>query len=148
MPYGAYSDHQHGKITGFAIDKGIRIVYRVKRYGVVETYSLQVPKRAQWHISQIPEKPVADWADYLRGAIWALNKKYPLYVDICGVIEGTTPIGSLSSSAAVIVAFLSALAKVNNIRLTEREIIDIALVAEKDYVGVNVGKLDKSCEVL
>ena len=58
------------------------------------------------------------------------------------------PIGGLSSSAAVIIAFLSALAKVNNIKLEQQEIIQIALEAEKDYVGVSVGTLDQSCEVL
>ncbi len=147
-PMGAHSDHQFGKITGLAIDKGVMIAYGPKKNGVVEIRSLQFPTRAQWHIRQVEEKPVGDWADYLRGATWALSKKYPLHVGICGVIEGTMPIGGLSSSAAVIIAFLSALAKVNNIHLTEREIIDIALVAEKDYVGVNVGKLDQSCEVL
>ena len=147
-PIGAHSDHQFGKITGLAIDKGISIAYGPKKNGVVEMRSLQFPSRAQWHIRQIDEKPVGDWADYLRGATYALSKKYPLNVGICGIIEGTMPIGGLSSSAAVIIAFLSALAKLNGIQLTEREIIDIALVAEKDYVGVNVGKLDQSCEVL
>ena len=147
-PMGAHSDHQYGKITGMAIDKGVAIAYGPKKNGVVEMRSLQFPTRAQWHIRQVDEKPVGDWADYLRGATYALAKFYPLSVGICGVIEGTMPIGGLSSSAAVIIAFLSALAKVNNIRLTQREIIDIALVAEKDYVGVNVGKLDQSCEVL
>ena len=94
-PMGAHSDHQFGKITGLAIDKGIHIAYGVKQYGVVEMYSMQFPKRAQWHVSQMPEKPVGDWADYLRGATWALSKKYPLRVGICGVIEGTLPIGGL-----------------------------------------------------
>ena len=147
-PMGAHSDHQYGKITGLAIDKGVQIAYGPKKNGVVEMRSLQFTTRAQWHIRQVEEKPVGDWADYLRGATYALGKKYPLNVGICGVIEGTMPIGGLSSSAAVIIAFLSALAKVNDIKLTQREIIDIALVAEKDYVGVNVGKLDQSCEVL
>lgn len=146
-PMGAHSDHQFGKITGLAIDKGVMIAYGPKQNGVVEMSSLQFPKRAQWHIKQVDEKPVGDWADYLRGATWALSKKFPLNVGLCGVVEGSMPIGGLSSSAAVIIAFLSALAKVNDIQLTEREIIDIALVAEKDYVGVNVGKLDQSCEV-
>lgn len=147
-PMGAHSDHQYGKITGLAIDKGVQIAYGPKKNGVVEMRSLQFPARAQWHVKQVEERPVGDWADYLRGATYALGKKYPLNVGICGVIEGTMPIGGLSSSAAVIIAFLSALAKLNDIKLTEREMIDIALVAEKDYVGVNVGKLDQSCEVL
>ena len=146
-PMGAHSDHQFGKITGLAIDKGIHIAYGVKKNGVVEMGSMQFPKRAQWHVSQVPEKPVGDWADYLRGATWALSKRYSLKMGICGVIEGTLPIGGLSSSAAVIIAFLSALCKANGIVLTPREMIDTALLAETEYVGVSVGKLDQSCEV-
>lgn len=147
-PLGAHSDHQFGKVTGLAMNQGVNITYGAKMNGVVELSSLQFPKRAQWHIRQVEEKPVGDWADYLRGATYALGRKYPLHVGICGVIEGSLPIGGLSSSAAVIIAFLTALSRVNNITLTQRELIDIALVAEKDYVGVNVGKLDQSCEVL
>jgi galactokinase/galacturonokinase len=56
-----------GKITGLAIDKGIHIAYSPKHNGVVEMMSLQFPKRAQWHITSVPEKKVGDWADYLRG---------------------------------------------------------------------------------
>ena len=46
-PIGAHSDHQHGKITGLAIDKGIHIAYSPKMNGVVEMTSLQFEKRAQ-----------------------------------------------------------------------------------------------------
>ena len=147
-PMGAHSDHQYGKITGLAIDKGVHIVYGPKKNGVVELSSIQFPKRAQWHIRQIDEKPVGDWADYLRGATWALGKHYPLHVGMCGVVEGSLPIGGLSSSAAVIIAFLAAMCKLNGITLTSQELIQIALEAEKDYVGVSVGTLDQSCEVL
>ena len=146
-PIGAHSDHNLGKITGFAIDQGIHIAYRPKENGVIELTSLQFPKRAQWHIAAVPNKQ-SDWADYLRGATWTLEKRHPLSVGLCGVIEGSLPIGGLSSSAAVTLAFLSALVKVNGIRLSSRELIDTAYDAEKNYVGVNVGKLDQSCEVL
>ena len=108
-PIGAHSDHNLGKITGLAIDKGIHIAFRPKQNGVIETTSLQFPKRAQWHIREIGEK-TGDWADYLRGATWALAKEHMLSVGLCGVIEGSLPIGGLSSSAAVILAFLNALA--------------------------------------
>jgi len=146
-PIGAHSDHNLGKITGLAIDKGIHIAYRPKQNGVIEMVSLQFPKRAQWHIREIGDK-TGDWADYLRGATWALSKQHDLSVGLCGVIEGSLPIGGLSSSAAVILAFLDALCKVNRIRLGAQELIDIAFDAEKNYVGVNVGTLDQSCEVL
>ena len=147
-PIGAHSDHNLGKITGFAIDKGIHIAYSPKQNGVVEMASMQFPKRAQWHISNVPSRKEGDWADYLRGATLCLNKKYRLSVGVCGVIEGTLPIGGLSSSAAVTIAFLSALCKVNGIHLSAQELIDMAYEAESKYVGVSVGKLDQSCEVL
>lgn len=146
-PVGAHSDHNFGKITGLAIDQGIQIAYRPKQNGVIELSSIQFEKRAQWHIHQIDTKPTGDWADYLRGATWALSKRRTLNVGLCGVVEGTLPIGGLSSSAAVIIAFLSALCSVNDIHLTEQEMILTAQDAENNYVGVDCGKLDQSCEV-
>lgn len=146
-PIGAHSDHQLGKITGLAIDKGIHIAYGPKTSGIVELSSLQFDKRAQFHINSVPNEKQLDWADYLRGATIALSEKYPLKVGLAGVIEGTLPIGGLSSSAAVIIAFLSALCKVNDIVLTPQEMIMTALQAENKYVGVACGKLDQSCEV-
>lgn len=146
-PIGAHSDYQLGKITGLAIDKGIHIAYSPKTNGVVELVSLQFDKRAQWHIKAVPEEKQNDWADHLRGATQALALRYPLRVGISGVIQGTLPIGGLSSSAAVILAFLTALCKVNDITLTPNELILTALSAERDYVGLSIGKLDQSCEV-
>ncbi len=146
-PLGAHVDHQHGKITGLAIDKGIHIAYRPKKNGVVEMSSLNFEKRAQWHIASTPKNKENDWADYLRGATIALARRYPLEVGICGVIEGSLPIGGLSSSAAVVISFLCALSAANNIQPTAGEMIMMALEAENKYVGVSCGKLDQSCEV-
>ena len=146
-PLGAHTDHQKGKVTGFAIDKGIHIAFSPKLNGVVELASLQFDKRAQWHVRDVPEHKREDWADYLRGATLELSTRYPLRNGISGVIEGSLPIGGLSSSAAVTIAFISALCRVNDIKPSQEEIIQIALSAEVNYVGVSVGKLDQSCEV-
>ena len=147
-PLGAHIDHQYGKINGLALDKGIHIAYSPKHNGVVELKSLNFPKRAQFHVASIPDEKVGDWADHMRGAAKMLAEKYPLRMGLSAVIEGTLPVGGLSSSAAVIIAFLSALVKVNNITLGDWEIIMMAKAAENKYVGVNCGKLDQSCEVL
>ena len=146
-PIGAHSDHQLGKITGFAIDKGIHIAYGPKENGIVEIKSLQFDKRAQWHVAATPETVQGDWADHLRGATIALNKRYPLRRGLCAVVDGELPIGGLSSSAAVIITFLSALCTMNHVELTPAELIAISQEAENAYVGVSCGKLDQSCEV-
>ena len=146
-PIGAHSDHNLGKITGLAIDKGIHLAYRPKQNGVVELSSLQFDKRAQWHVREVPREKENDWADYLRGATMKLSARYPLQVGLSGVIEGTLPIGGLSSSAAVVLVFLKALCQVNNIQPTPLELIQCSVEAENQYVGVSSGKLDQSCEM-
>ena len=146
-PIGAHVDHQLGKITGFAIDKGIHIAYSPKQNGVIELSSLQFGKRAQWYVRAVPEEKQNDWADYLRGATKELYQAYPLRIGLSGVIEGSLPIGGLSSSAAVIISFMKALCQVNGLHLDDRELITMAKSAENNYVGVSCGKLDQSCEV-
>lgn len=146
-PLGAHVDHNLGKITGFAIDKGIHIAYGPKQNGVVEIQSVQFEGRAQWHVNAVPEQKCGDWADHLRGATIALGKRYPLRTGLCAVVDGELPIGGLSSSAAVIITFVNALCNMNNITLSERELITISKEAENKYVGVSCGKLDQSCEI-
>ncbi len=147
-PVGAHIDHQLGKITGFAIDKGIRIAYTPREDGVVELASLNFEGTRSFNVNDIPKTSLRDWADHLRGAAVALARRHPLSVGLNGVFEGSLPVGGLSSSAAVIISFLKALCKVNGITLTPHEMILTAQQAENEYVGVSCGKLDQSCEVL
>ena len=146
-PIGAHSDANLGKITGLAIDKGIHIAYSPKLNGVVELCSLQFDKRAQFHVRDVPRRKQDDWADYLRGVTLKLGERYPLTYGLSGVIEGSLPIGGLSSSAAVALVYLKALCHVNLIHPEPLELIMISMAAENDYVGVSSGKLDQSCEV-
>lgn len=146
-PIGAHIDHQLGKVTGLAISKGIKVAFGPKENGVIEVISLQFDKRAQWHVEATPKVREYDWADHLRGATIALYKRYPLRRGLCAVFEGELPIGGLSSSAAVIITFLSALCTMNGIKLSPKELITISKEAENKYVGVSCGKLDQACEV-
>ena len=66
-PLGAHIDHQDGIINGLAIDKGIYIACSPKKNGIIELHSVNFPKRAQFHIDDIEDQKVGDWADYLRG---------------------------------------------------------------------------------
>ena len=145
-PLGAHIDHQFGKINGLAIDKGVHFAYSIKRHGICEIHSMNFPeKRAQFHVAAVPEVKENDWADHLRGATIKLGEKYKLRYGVGGVLYGDLPIGGLSSSAAVIIVFLSALCRVNEIHLEPWELIMMAKAAENDYVGVSCGKLDQSC---
>lgn len=146
-PLGAHIDHQYGVITGFALDKGVTLRFAISTDGAVNLDSMNFPEHVQFNLDSIGER-VGNWGDYARGAAFSLGKKYRLDNGIKGVIRGTIPIGGLSSSAAVILCYIKALALANAIELSSSELIATALYAENAYVGINVGKLDQSCEVL
>lgn len=146
-PIGAHVDHQYGKVLGFALDKGMKTLYAPSDNDMTALYSTAFPDGVSFSVNDIPKKQ-NDWADYLRGATLALSGKYTLSRGIKAVIHGSMPIGGLSSSAAVIISFLSALCEANGITLSENETVLTAQKAENVYVGIGVGKLDQSCEVL
>jgi galactokinase/galacturonokinase len=64
------------------------------------------------------------------------------------LIKGSLPVGGLSSSAAVLVAYVMALSDANEISLTQMEIIRITSEAEREFVGLKNGILDQACVVL
>ena len=154
-PLGAHVDHQHGLVTGFAIDKGVDLYFDVRGQmedgrcdphvhlesqtfeGVVD-FDIDTP-------SQVREK---HWGDYARGAKYALRKRFELKRGITGVIQGSLPVGGLSSSAAVLIAYVMAFAKANDIALQPFEVVKIASEAEREYIGLNNGLLDQACIAL
>ena len=139
-PLGAHVDHQHGLVTGFAIDKGVDLWFNVREDSLVKLSSRTVNTP-----SQVKER---HWGDYARGAKYALRKRFELSHGIEGVIQGSLPVGGLSSSAAVLIAYVMAFAKANDIALQPFEVVKIASEAEREYIGLNNGLLDQACIAL
>jgi galactokinase/galacturonokinase len=147
-PLGAHVDHQHGLVTGFAIDRGVELWFTSSGDSRIHIQSLTFPGETIFDLQQPIEYKKGNWGDYIRGSVYAMNKRFSLQYGIKGIIRGSLPIGGLSSSAAVLVAYVKALAKVNNLNLTPMEIIRITSEAEREYVGLNNGILDQACVVL
>jgi len=147
-PLGAHVDHQHGLVTGFAIDKGVDLWFNVREDSLVKLSSRTFEGDVEFHVntpSQVKEK---HWGDYARGAKYALRKRFELSHGIEGVIQGSLPVGGLSSSAAVLIAYVMAFAKANDITLQPFEVVKIASEAEREYIGLNNGLLDQACIAL
>ena len=147
-PLGAHVDHQHGLVTGFAIDKGVDLWYDIASDSSVELQSAQYDNTVRFDIAEPTLVRQKDWGDYARGAKYALQKRFVLKRGIQGRIQGSLPIGGLSSSAAVLVAYVMAFADANEIRLAPMEVILIASEAEREYIGLTNGILDQACIVL
>lgn len=147
-PLGAHVDHQHGLVMGFAFDKGVDLWFSPTEDGEVELVSRSFEGDIRFNIQAPVQVRNYNWGDYARGAKFALRKRFELKYGIRGVLQGSLPVGGLSSSAAVLVAYVMAMAKANNILLTKMEVIKIASEAEREYIGLNNGILDQSCIVL
>lgn len=155
-PLGAHVDHQHGLVTGFAIDKGVDLWWtpsgspclgrisenhvhlESKTFEGTVDFDIDAPSQVKEH----------HWGDYARGAKYALWKRFELKRGITGVIQGSLPVGGLSSSAAVLIAYVMAFAKANDITLQPFEVVKIASEAEREYIGLNNGLLDQACIAL
>ena len=147
-PLGAHVDHQHGLVTGFAFDMGVDLLFNVSEDGMVNLRSLNFDGDITLDITRPTQMRDGGWGDYARGAKYALKKRFKLRRGIQGVIKGSLPIGGLSSSAAVLIAYVMAFAKANGITLTPMEVVKIASEAEREYIGLNNGILDQSCIAL
>ena len=147
-PLGAHVDHQHGLVTGFAINKGVDLWFTPRKDGQVHLESRTFEGLVDFDITAASLVKQGNWGDYARGAKYALRKRFVLRYGIDGVIQGSLPIGGLSSSAAVLIAYVMAFAKANEIELKPMEIVKIASEAEREYVGLNNGILDQACIAL
>ena len=147
-PLGAHVDHQHGLVTGFAIDKGVDLWFNVREDSIVKLSSRTFEGDVEFHVNTTSQVKERQWGDYARGAKYALRKRFELKRGIEGVIQGSLPIGGLSSSAAVLIAYVMAFAKANDITLQPFEVVKIASEAEREYIGLNNGLLDQACIAL
>ena len=154
-PLGAHVDHQHGLVTGFAINKGVDLYFDVRSKMAdgrcdphVHLESKTFEGVVDFEIDQPSQVREHHWGDYARGAKYALRKRFELKRGITGVIQGSLPVGGLSSSAAVLIAYVMAFAKANDITLQPFEVVKIASEAEREYIGLNNGLLDQACIAL
>lgn len=147
-PLGAHVDHQHGLVTGFAIDKGVDLWFNVREDSKVNLTSRTFDGDVSFDINHPVQVKEKNWGDYARGAKFALKKRFELTRGIDGVIQGSLPVGGLSSSAAVLIAYVMAFAKANGITLKPFEVVQIASEAEREYIGLNNGLLDQACIAL
>ncbi|MGI6313913.1 MAG: galactokinase family protein [Candidatus Cryptobacteroides sp.] len=147
-PIGAHVDHQRGLVTGFAFDKGVDLEFDIAPDSMVTIHGETFTGTVSFDISKPAPVKQGNWGDYARGAKYALQKRFKLKKGITGSIRGSLPVGGLSSSAAVLIAYVMAFAKANNVILQPMELALIASEAEREYIGLNNGLLDQACIAL
>ncbi len=89
-PIGAHVDHQHGLVTGFAIDKGVDLVYTATEDGSVSLRSLTFEGDIDFSVLIHALVKQGNWGDYARSHICVavyINSRCHLYF-LCGRLTG------------------------------------------------------------
>lgn len=146
-PIGAHSDHQGGPTLGMAVSAHSALNYTTAPIIRLTSDNFPGEVRIEWErLESVDDHD--DWGRYVAAAALALRARLPgSPAGIRGRIQGTLPGGGLSSSASVVLAYLTALADVNGIELSPPELVQRSLIAERDFVGVKVGVLDPAAIV-
>lgn len=143
-PLGAHIDHQLGVVTGMTIDQALLLAFVPTDDGEVYVNSINFDRPVRFNVNDVPSYQKGDWGNYVRGAVLALQHNHALRHGLVGVIGSEMPVGGLSSSAAVTIAYLLALQTLNHIHATSLENVKLVTQTEHDYIGLNNGILDQT----
>lgn len=126
------------------LDRALLLAFVPRPDRHVRVASLNFSGCVEFDMDKVPPKANGDWGNYIRGAVLALQQRYALTTGIDAVVEGRMPIGGLSSSAAVGVAYLLALEAANGLQVAPEENIKHDRYIENVYLGIENGILDQS----
>jgi galacturonokinase len=146
-PLGAHIDHQLGPVSAIAVGQGVLLAFVVEDSPRMRVASRDYPGEIGFAI----DRPLArgyDWADYARGAAVALGATHSLGRGVSVLVKGALSEAGISSSAAVGLGYLLALAAANDHDLEARELIELDRVIENEFLGLRNGILDQSAIVL
>lgn len=143
-PIGAHIDHQGGPVLGMTINAYTLLAYSKAKDDRVSLRSLNYPGRVSLRLLELEENTGSFWGTYVWGAALALRQTYGIQRGINGLVTGHLPGGGLSSSASVLLAYITALADANDIQLDPWELINLTQQAENEHIGLKNGILDQT----
>ncbi|MFK7857469.1 MAG: galactokinase [Granulosicoccus sp.] len=143
-PLGAHIDHQGGAVLARCLDQYTILCFwpRDDEWSVVHS-NLDDP---QWQRTTFKAHQLDDdygWDSMARASATAYSVEYDAHYGCEAVVFGTLVSGGLSSSASVILAYLTALAQVNRVVLTAQQLVELVRRVENDYRGLNNGVQDQ-----
>jgi galactokinase/galacturonokinase len=138
-PLGAHIDHQGGPVLGRTIHTGTVLAFAPLQIPEIRLHSEHFGQ-VSFPFGQTPD--MQHWARYAQAAALAISGKHALKRGFAGFVSGTLIGAGLSSSASVILAYLRALAQVNQLSLPQDELVLLEFQAEHDILGLQIGVLD------
>ena len=143
-PLGAHVDHQGGHVLARTIDQYTILAFVANEAPVVSLSSSLTGDETGVQRFAVGDKDTdINWVAYAMASVAALHAMHPLNRGIRAHVHGTLVGAGLSSSASVILAYLSALAEVNDIALSQNQLVQLCREVENGHMGLNNGIQDQ-----
>lgn len=140
---GAHLDYNGGPVMPMAIDRGTLIALRERDDRTVRLRSTLAPETFEGDLAHLPTEASGRWSDYPVGVLRALAERSPRGHGFDVLFGGNLPIGAgLSSSASICVGTAHAVDAVWGLGLEPLARVQVALQAERGFVGVHCGIMD------
>ena len=139
---GEHVDYAGGLVLCVAVDLGVAAAVRPgSRPGFLVTSDGQ-------RVSRAGPGPAGDMADRVLAPVVALRQRGIAIPDVEVGIAATLPAGvGLASSAALMVAVTMATLRLTRTTMSWSDVSDVALIAERDVLGIPCGPLDQRAVV-
>lgn len=158
-PLGAHVDHQGGPVLARTLDQYTLLAFWPSETATVELQfdhgadaHGDVADRCRFAIDSAEtgsgddvahDRETDSWIRFARAATHVLHEHSPLKRGLTGVVHGTLIAAGLSSSASVVLAYLQALAAINEIELDEVALVELVRRVENEHLGLNNGVQDQ-----
>ena len=157
---GGIADYSGSLLLQMPISQTTQVQLQERNDSVICIRSVISPKKIQeykldYHLIEnkspeeagkiIKAQPGGDWAAYVIGSVYILQKEKKLSIKGINIeIRSKVPLGKgVASSAALEVATMNALCKMYDLQLTETELPVLAQKAENSVVGAACGLMDQ-----
>ncbi len=138
---GAHVDYSEGWVTPATIDRAVHLAAAPAAGRTTRLHALSFGEDVSVELGS--EERAGGWAGYPAGVAWALGREGYEPMPLDAVFGSELPIGSgVSSSAAVLVAFLLAWDALGGFALTKTESARLCRLAEDGYLGLKAGIMD------
>jgi len=140
---GEHTDYNDGFVLPAALPLQTQVELALRPAREVRAWTTSFPDRPPVTFPLDVSVADGDWADYVRGMVWALHgDRFDRGFDIR--IDSTVPLGSgLSSSAALLISTGRAIRGAFGLELDDLRLAVLARKAETDFVGAPVGIMDQ-----
>jgi galactokinase len=142
---GNHTDYNEGVVLSCAVEQHTSFAAApAKNKKICRIKDYKYDSEASFSLDDLDNPTAGEWANYLKGVVWELNKRDISVDGVDVVMNSTVPLSAgMSSSAAMEVGFCFALKEIFNIKLDKTEWAKIGQGVENNYLGVSTGLLDQ-----